>query len=92
MSGRVTATLMAMLRRCENRYPRFYDIVGMPNIRRLRPRARLSFWLGAGRILGVGYLAAMFTSGNVCVLVLLAMNVLLGWWCYKWKHYLATLD
>lgn len=91
MKGRVVTTLLAMLCRCEQRYPRFYDIVGMTNIRRLAPQTRLKFWVGTARILGVGYLAAMFTTGNFCILSLLVMNVLLGWWCYKWKRYLATL-
>lgn len=78
--------------RVEQRYPALYAHIGMTNMHKLIPRFRLKFWAGMAKIMGVGYIAAMFTSGTLCIISLLIMNVLLGWWFYKWKCYLASLD
>jgi hypothetical protein len=70
----------------------FYRHASMSKIMTLSPLIRYKFWSGLFKILFVGFFASYFCEGNALIVLLVTMNIIFGWWCYKWKKFISMLS
>lgn len=75
----------------ERFFSNIYRYAGMDNIMKLPPLKRLKFWSGLIKILCVGYLVSVFVNDEIVIILLIVMNIVVAWWCYRWKVYLTSL-
>jgi len=81
-----------ILLKVENLFKNIYRYAGMDKIMTLSPLMRVKFWSGFIKILFIGYIGSFFSDSEILILLLIVMNIFVGWWCYKWKVYLTSIN